>query len=136
MGPSVTQQFADAARRLAAVAHAGGLVVPAFRSPPRVPGARRTLRRHPGGAVVSVVLRDRPFPEVASDMVDGVIAANRLAGAPAARWCTALTAALASGPPAAPDARRGDPTRTPAGTLAPRGLPRGARVAERQTQAA
>lgn len=141
MGPSVTLLFSDAARRLGAVARAGGLVVPTFRSPPGVPGARRTLRRHPGGAVVSVVLRGRPFPEVAHDMVDGVVAANRLSGAPAARWRTALTAALAADPEAAgPTRGPGGPSGVPgapaAGTLAGRGLARGARVAERQTQAA
>ena len=51
-------RFADAAKRLGAATRAAGLTVPAFRCPPRVPGARRTVRRYPGGAVVSVVLRD------------------------------------------------------------------------------
>ena len=40
-------RFADAARRLGAAAHEAGLQVPAFRSPPRVPGAARTIRRYP-----------------------------------------------------------------------------------------
>jgi len=52
--------------------------VPAFRCPPRVAGAHRTIRRYPGGAVVAVRLRGRPFAEVASDMVEGVLAANRI----------------------------------------------------------
>ena len=47
-------------RRLGAAARAAGLVVPAFRCPPRVAGVVRTIRRYPGGAVVSVRLRDRP----------------------------------------------------------------------------
>ena len=40
-------RFADAARRLGAAAHEAGLRVPAFRSPPRVAGAARTIRRYP-----------------------------------------------------------------------------------------
>ena len=74
-------RFADAARRLGAAAHEAGLHVPAFRSPPRVPGAARTIRRYPGGAVVSVRLRGRPFAEVVADMVDGVLAANQVPAA-------------------------------------------------------
>src|SRR5262245_52753365 len=73
-----TLRFAEVARRLGAAAHAQGLAVPAFRSPPRTPGVSRTLRRHPGGTVVSVQLRGRPFPAVVDDMVDGVLAANRV----------------------------------------------------------
>lgn len=70
--------FSQAARRLGAATRAAGLTVPAFRCPPRVAGALRTIRRYPGGAVVAVRLRDRPFAEVASDMVEGVLAVNRL----------------------------------------------------------
>ena len=87
-------RFADAARRLGAAAHEAGLSVPAFRSPPRVPGAARTIRRYPAGAVVSVRLRERPFVEVVADMVDGVLAANRVPPADAPRLRTRLTAAL------------------------------------------
>src|SRR6478609_6931793 len=57
-------RFADTARRLGAAAHEARLSVPAFRSPPRVADAARTIRRYPAGAVVSVRLRGRPFPEV------------------------------------------------------------------------
>src|SRR3954471_20968869 len=59
--PLPATRFADVARRLGAATHAAGLAVPAFRCPPRAPGALRTIRRYPGGAVVSVRLRDRPF---------------------------------------------------------------------------
>lgn len=52
--------------------------MPAFRSPPRVAEALRTIRRYPGGAVVAVRLRGRPLADVASDMVEGVLAVNRL----------------------------------------------------------
>jgi hypothetical protein len=70
--------FSQAARRLGAATRAAGLTVPAFRCPPRVAGALRTIRRYPGGAVVAVRLRGRPFAEVTSDMVEGVLAVNRL----------------------------------------------------------
>jgi hypothetical protein len=86
-------RFADAARCLGAAARSAGLVVPAFRSPPRVPGAARTLRRYPGGAVVSVRL-DRPFEEVRADMVEGVVVVNRLDGEAALRFRTALLEAV------------------------------------------
>ena|SRR5581483_697795 len=104
-------RFADTARRLGAAARAVGLAVPAFRCPPRVPGAPRTVRRYPGGCVVSVVLKGRPFADVAADMVEGVIVVNRLDGEAARRCRDALTDAA--------------------------GLPSAeARMAERQTRAA
>ena len=93
-------RFADAARRLGAAAHEAGLSVPAFRSPPRVPGAARTIRRYPAGAVVSVRLRERPFAEVVADMVDGVLAANRVPPADAPRLRSRLVAALGTAPEA------------------------------------
>jgi hypothetical protein len=117
--PSPTLRFADAARRLTAAARAAGLAVPAFRSPPRLAGADRSIRRYPGGTVVSVQLRGRPFADVAADMVDGVLAANRLAGPAAEHLRVALTDAIGTMPD------------TPPPSLSP-----GARVAERQTQAA
>lgn len=83
-------RFAEAAKRLGAATRAAELVVPAFRCPPRVAGERRTVRRYPGGAVVSVVIRDRPWEEVASDMVEGVLVVNRLEGDTALRMRTAL----------------------------------------------
>ena len=82
--------FADAARRLGAATRAAGLVVPAFRCPPRVPGTTRTIRRYPGGAVVSVVLAGRRTEEVAIDMVEGVMVVNRLEGDAALRFRTTL----------------------------------------------
>lgn len=88
-------RFADVARRLGAATHEAGLAVPAFRCPPRAPGAMRTIRRYPGGAVVSVRLRDRPFAEVVTDMVDGVVAANRVPESDTARMKALLHAAAA-----------------------------------------
>src|SRR6478735_8181516 len=89
MDRSSTVRFAHAARHLGAAARAAGLTVPAFRSPPRRPGAPRTIRRLPGGPVVAVVLRDRVFAEVVADMVEGIVIANRLqdpAAAPGPGW--------------------------------------------------
>jgi hypothetical protein len=78
-------RFADAARRLGAAAHAAGLTVPAFRCPPRLAGVDRTIRRYPGGTVVSVRLRGRPFEAALDDMVEGVLVANRVEPADARR---------------------------------------------------
>jgi hypothetical protein len=95
-------RFAEAARGLGRAAHALGLDVPAFRCPPRVPGAARTLRRYPGGTVVAVRLRGRPFTEALADMVEGVLVANRIAESDAPRLRPVLVAA-AQGQPAPVD---------------------------------
>ncbi len=78
LAPSPTLQFAAAARALAAEARRLGHDAPAFRSPPRVLGAQRTIRLTPSGAVVSVAVRGRPFAAVLADMVEGVVRANAL----------------------------------------------------------
>jgi hypothetical protein len=75
---ATTVQFAAAARALAAAARRFGLAAPSFRTPPRLVGLDRTLRRHPQGGVVAVRLRGRPWAAVVADMVDGVVALNRL----------------------------------------------------------
>jgi hypothetical protein len=126
-------RFAETARRLGAAARAAGLAVPAFRCPPRVAGAERTIRRYPGGTVVSVRLRDRPFDEVATDMVEGVLVANRLSGDAALRHRTALLDAAHRGP-GAPNQGVPDPGLPDQGLPVPSTGP--ARMAERQTQAA
>ncbi len=118
--------FAQTARALAAGARAAGLLVPAFRTPPKRTDAIRTIRKLPGGAVVAVRVRDRPRTEVAADMVEGVLVVNRLEGEAALRFRTALLEA--TGAPAAPPGAASDVPSTPP--------PSGARVAERQTQAA
>lgn len=86
-------RFADTARRLGAAARAAGLTVPAFRCPPRVPGASRTVRRFPGGSVISVTLDGRAFGDIATDMVEGVLVVNELEGEAAQRFRTALRSA-------------------------------------------
>jgi hypothetical protein len=87
-------RFARCARALAAAARAEGLRAPTFRSPPRLPGVSRSIVRRGPAVVVAVALRDRPWPAVVADMVDGVVAANRLAGVRADRARTALWAAV------------------------------------------
>ncbi len=87
--------FAAVARTLGEAARARRLVVPAFRSPPRRPGASRTLRRWPnGGATVSVEVGGRPREAVVADMVEGVVVVNGLTGADATRLRTALWQAV------------------------------------------
>ncbi len=91
-------RFAAAARRLAAACRSHDLAAPAFRSPPRLPGRARSIRRRPdGSAVVAVAVRDRQFAEVAADMVEGVLVANRLAGPAAQALRAALLAAVLDG---------------------------------------
>jgi hypothetical protein len=90
MDLSTTAQFAHAARTLAHEARSRGLLAPSFRCPPRVVGADRTLRRRPGGAVVAVRLRGRPWPAVLADMIEGVIVANGLSPPLATRVRTDL----------------------------------------------
>jgi hypothetical protein len=75
---ATTVQFAAAARALAAAARRFGLAAPTFRTPPRLVGLDRTVRRHVKGGVVSVRVRGRPWPAVVADMVDGVVAVNGL----------------------------------------------------------
>ena len=70
--------FAAAARSLSSVTRRMGLVVPGFRTPPRLVGVDRTVRRHPSGATVAVRVRGRPWPAIVADMIDGVVVANRL----------------------------------------------------------
>ena len=68
--------FATMARFLAAESRAAGLVVPAFRSPPRVAGVARTIRRFGDGAVVAIRIRGRAADEVAADMNEGIVVCN------------------------------------------------------------
>jgi hypothetical protein len=82
-GPATS--FALTARLLADRARALGLIVPAFRSPPRMVGVDRTVRRRGGHVTVSVRSRDRPWPSVVADMIEGVVVANDLVPAHAGR---------------------------------------------------
>jgi len=89
-------QFASAARILASQAHRHGLRPPGFRSPPRIVGVDRSLRRFNNRVVVSVLLRGRPFVAVLSDMIEGVVAANQLTGRNAENARTVLWSSVES----------------------------------------
>jgi hypothetical protein len=91
--------------------------------------AKRTLRRYPGGAVVSVTLRGRTYVEVVDDMIDGVLAANRVDPESVPRLRRAFQLALG-------DELREPEIDLPALEAEPPTLAPVARVAERQTQAA
>jgi hypothetical protein len=73
-----TVDFAHAARTIARGARRMALEAPSFRCPPRLVGADRTIRRRRSGAVVSVRVKGRPKAAVLADMIEGVVAANRL----------------------------------------------------------
>ena len=95
MDSSASLRFAETARFLAAEARRHGLKVPGFRSPPRVPGADRTVRWSPNGScIVAVRVRDREVADVVADMVEGVLVANQLAGQAASGWRIALRSAV------------------------------------------
>ena len=83
-------EFATAARVLARAAVGMGLRAPGFRTPPRVLGAARTVRRTAAGAVVSVAILGRPFMAVLADMIEGVVVVNGLAARDAELARTAL----------------------------------------------
>jgi hypothetical protein len=80
MEPATTFRFATAARALTCEARARSLVAPGFRSPPRLVGANRSIRRRAGSPVVAVRVHGRPWPAVLADLVEGVVVANRLVG--------------------------------------------------------
>jgi len=80
MQPATTLHFATAARVLGREARARGLDVPGFRSPPRLEGADRTLRRRMRGGTVAVRIRGRPWAAVLADMIEGVLVVNGVAG--------------------------------------------------------
>jgi hypothetical protein len=93
--PADSLAFARSARALASEARRRGLTAPAFRSPPGLVGADRTLRRQPGGgAVVAVRRRGRRLHAVVADLVDGVVAANGLSGPAAERVRASLWQAV------------------------------------------
>lgn len=88
---STSLQFAATVRTLGAAVRARGLVVPGFRSPPRRPGADRTLRFAPDGtATVAVTVKGRPYQAVVADLIEGVVVVNELTGIEATRLRTAL----------------------------------------------
>lgn len=100
-----TAEFAVVARALAAESRRLGLVAPGFRCPPRIVGVDRTLRRFDGdenaggvagivAGIVAVAVKGRPLAAVVADMIEGVVALNRLTAAEAARIRAALWQSL------------------------------------------
>lgn len=88
-------QFAATVRTLGSAARSRGLVVPGFRSPPKVPGTERTMRRRAdGGATVAVVVKGRPYQAVTADLIEGIVVVNALSGAEATRVRTHLWEAV------------------------------------------
>lgn len=101
---SSSLRFARSVQTLGAAARSLGLVVPGFRSPPRLVGVQRSIKRWPGGSTVAVVVRGRPWPAVQADLIEGVIAANGLVSPAADRARADLWRALEPELPAAPGA--------------------------------
>lgn len=92
---SSSLRFARTVQVLGAAARSLDLVVPGFRSPPRLVEVQRSIKRWPaGGSTVAVVVRGRPWAAVQSDLIEGVIAANALASPASDRARAELWAAL------------------------------------------
>jgi len=91
---SPSLRFAETARVLGQAARLRGFEVPTFRSPPGLDGVQRTIRRRGSAAIVSVVVRDRPWAAVVADMVEGIVVANRLESVPADNARAALWLAV------------------------------------------
>lgn len=96
MAQSSSLRFARTVQVLGAAARAAGLAVPGFRTPPRLVGVHRSIKRWPagGGSTVAVVVRGRPWPAVQADLIEGVVAANGLTSPAADRVRADLWAAL------------------------------------------
>ncbi|MGC1512569.1 MAG: hypothetical protein WA797_06620 [Acidimicrobiales bacterium] len=93
--PATVMEFARVARLLADEARRLGLCAPGFRSPPRLTGVDRSLRRRAGAPpMVSVRLRGRSLDWVIEDMIQGVLVVNGLDGAEQARMGASLDAAV------------------------------------------
>ena len=100
MQQSPSIRFARIVQVLGATARALGLEVPGFRSPPRLVGVQRSIKRAPAGSTVAVVVRGRPWAAVQADLIEGVVAANRLQPPAADRVRAELWAALVPVPAA------------------------------------
>ena len=84
--PLSPPEFAQMVRRLNQAASAAGMQAPSFVSPPRHPRRPRTIRwLQSDRAMVAVRRGNRAADAVVSDMIDGVVAANRLSGSEAER---------------------------------------------------
>ena len=71
--------FAAIGRILTGQALSLGVIAPSFRSPPRIPGVRRSVTRNRDGSItVSVIVSRRPLSAVIADMIDGVVLTSGL----------------------------------------------------------
>ena len=88
-------RFAETVRAVVTAARRRGLRPPVFRSPPRLDGVDRTIRRQPDGAVVIAVRTvGRPLAAVQADVVEGVVVANELGTADADTFRRAAWSAI------------------------------------------
>lgn len=95
MPAATTARFAALAHVLSDEARRRGLAAPTFSSPPRLDGVVRSMRRRVGAPpAVAVRVTGRPPPEVAADMIEGVVVANRLQGSDADACRAALWAVV------------------------------------------
>lgn len=95
MDPLSPPEFAEMVRLLNHAAKAAGMRAPSFASPPRAPAVNRTIRwLSADRALVAVRRGDRAADAVVSDMIDGVVAANRLSGSEAQDAARKLAACL------------------------------------------
>jgi hypothetical protein len=92
--PADSLRFTVMARAVAAESRRLGLRVPSFRSPPRLDGAARTIRRRADEATIAVVIRGRPVADVVADLIEGVVVANGLKGDAAVRCRRRLAACV------------------------------------------
>ena len=100
-------QFSEAVRRVVGVARRGRLTAPVFRSPPRLDGVDRSIRRRSNGSVVVAVRRlGRPLAAVQADIIEGVVVANALDGSRADRFRHAAWQQLVGAPADPPAPRR------------------------------
>ncbi len=100
-------QFSESVRRVVAIARRGRLSVPVFRSPPRLEGVDRSIRRRSNGtAVVAVRRLGRPLAAVQADIIEGVVAANSLDGSRADRFRHVAWQQLVGAPADPPMSRR------------------------------
>lgn len=95
MDPLSPPEFAQVVRELNRAARAAGMQCPTFVSPPRAASAVRTIRwLSDNRAMVAVRRGDRQADAVVSDMIDGVVAANRLSGSEASAAARKLAECL------------------------------------------
>lgn len=109
---SSTVEFAHAARVLSRAVAGTGRTAPSYRCPPRLVGVDRSIRRRgsDAAAVVSIRVKGRPREAVIADMIEGVVAANRLTSPDADRLRTELWSVVA-GEMLAPTTNHGGGTR-------------------------